>query len=431
MGSGPIWTGMSRTLHLGRALLCALAIGLLVAPAALAARPPIALGVNIDDAPGNAGKLDSYTRLVGAKPAIVMWYQSWSEPLYYSSQAAAVADRQITPMITWEPADGDRGIPLSQIIAGARDDYIRQSADAARAFGRPMLIRLAHEMNLQGSPWAAGRYGNTPAKYVAAWRHVVSIFRSEGVTNVQWVWSPNVDWGDAPFSAYFPGDAWVDWVGLDGYNWGTQKQSGWRSLGQVFGSSYDRITRLSDKPVMIAETAAPERGGDKAAWIRHGFLRDIPNRLPRVRAAVWFDRTKETDWRVNSSSSALAAFREVAASPLYGGIAKPRVRARLSFSTRCRRHGHRPVCATVGRVRFPAVAAGAAAPSCKGRVKVVIRLGHKRFRSKGTVNRHCRYRAKTKLAKNVRKGIRRARVSIRFSAASAAGKAGPKRVKLR
>jgi hypothetical protein len=140
---------------------------------------------------------------------------------------------------------------------------------------------------------------------------------------VRWVWAPNVygQGGVEPFQAYYPGNEWVDYVALDGYNWGTSGQGTdrWESLYEVFAASYKRITELSSKPVILSEVASGEAGGDKAEWIRNGFLKTIPNSFPRVAAVVWFDYDKEEDWRVNSSPEALQAFREVAASPLYDG----------------------------------------------------------------------------------------------------------------
>ena len=123
-------------------------------------------------------------------------------------------------------------------------------------------------MNLSDNTWGPGVNGNTPEEFVAAWRHVVSVFRAVGATNVLWVWSPNVDCGgQCPFDAFYPGDAWVDWVALDGYNYGPVDDVPWMSMAQIFGPSYDDLTALTTKPLMIAETASTEEGGDKAAWI--------------------------------------------------------------------------------------------------------------------------------------------------------------------
>ncbi len=303
------------------ALAAALAAGL-AAPAARAATRPVQIGVSPTGGPQDPASIDSWAQLTGVQPSIVMWYQDWypgwTNALVVPRFMDAVTERGAMPMITWEPDIGSDGVSqpayaLRNIARGDFDGYIERSAREAAAYGKPFYLRLAHEMNGDWSAWGAGVNGNTPADFVAAWRHVVGIFRSAGATNAIWVWSPNVDTGRRPFAQLYPGDEWVDWVGLDGYNWGTLDGSRWKSLGEVFGSSYDTLTRLTSKPLMIAETASTEVGGDKAAWIRDGFQYDLPARLPAVRAVIWFDRDKETDWRVNSSTAATSAFRSLAA----------------------------------------------------------------------------------------------------------------------
>ena len=277
----------------------------------------VALGVSVSD-PGRPPDLDNYVAAVGQKPAIVMWFQSFDEPLYYNNQMPVVESLGAIPMITWDPAHGGVGVPLRDIAAGAENTYLKQAAAAAVAWGKPMFIRFAHEMNLSDNPWGAGVDGNTPADYVAAWRHVVQVFRDAGASNVAWVWSPNVDCGGScPFDSFYPGDQWVDWVALDGYNYGPAGDVPWMTMAQIFGSSYDDMTAMTSKPLMIAETASTEESGDKAAWITNSFASDLPGRLSRVRAVIWFDHVGETDWRVNSSAAALAAYRGVAASPLH------------------------------------------------------------------------------------------------------------------
>jgi endoglucanase len=166
------------------------------------------------------------------------------------------------------------------------------------------------------APWSPGANGNTSAEYVAAWRHVVTLFRQEGATNVRWVWSPNIIVGDGtPYAELYPGEEWVDWVGVDGYNFGpTREWHTWTTFYDVFAASYDALAALTTKPLMIAETASTEIGGDKAAWIRRGLLTDLPTRFPRFQLVIWFHEDKETDWRINSSPATLAAFREVLAS---------------------------------------------------------------------------------------------------------------------
>lgn len=282
-------------------------------------RLTVALGVNTPDAP-SSGPVQAFAQLAGRKPQVVMWYQSWSEPLFYESQVQALAAQGIIPMINWHPVGGNPAeYSLMAIASGRFDAYIRASARSAARWGHPMYVDFAQEMNIGGYSWSIRVDGNTPALYVRAWRHVVSIFRAEGADNVQWVWAPNTDCeGHCPFTEFYPGNAWVNWVGLDGYNFANVDGTPWRQFQQIFAPSYRILTSLADKPVMIAETASTERGGSKAQWIlnmRSALLKS----LPRVRLLVWFDRIKETNWSINSSPASLAAFREVMSSTPFAG----------------------------------------------------------------------------------------------------------------
>ena len=295
----------------------------LAAPASASATSstPIALGVNVSGGPGQLAPMQSFASLSGANPSIVMWFQQWSEPLFYSTQLPNTQAMGAIPMITWDPSLNGTGIPLAQIADGAYDSYITQSADASRAWKRPIYIRFAHEMNIGASGFGPGQNGNTAADFIAAWRHVVTIFRQQGATNAEWVWSPNVDCGGrCPFTSLYPGDAWVDWVALDGYNYSSVDNVPWESFDQIFRPSYAEMTALTSKPMMIAETASAEQGGNKAQWITQTFA-DIAQSYPQIHAVVWFDRVKETDWTVNSSAGSLAAWQSLVASPDYAGTA--------------------------------------------------------------------------------------------------------------
>jgi beta-mannanase len=234
-------------------------------------------------------------------------------------------------MITWEPADWTQGTnqpqyALREIVDGRYDNHVRGWARDAAAWGEPFYLRFAHEMNGSWYPWSPGVNGNAgAAEYVAAWRRVHKIFEEEGATNVRWVWSPDVR-SSPHLAKLYPGAAYVDWVGLDGYNWGTsQPGHSWQTFSEIFGRSYDKLARMTKKPMMISETASAESGGDKAAWIRQGLLVQVPKRFPRIKAVIWFHRNNEAeayqqaDWRVNSSEAALEAYREVVSSPLYQG----------------------------------------------------------------------------------------------------------------
>jgi beta-mannanase len=164
-------------------------------------------------------------------------------------------------------------------------------------------------MNGNWYPWAEGVNGNGPGDYVRAWKHVRAIFTRVGVPNARWVWAPNVPYaGSVPLASLYPGDAYVEQVGLDGYNWSTlQSWSWWQSFGEVFGPGLDELRALTSRPVVIAEVGCPEVGGDKAAWVT-GMWSTLAAH-PEVRGLTWFDFAKETDWRIESSPASVEAFR--------------------------------------------------------------------------------------------------------------------------
>lgn len=283
---------------------------------------PRNLGVVIPWSADYLTELDAFSQKVGAAPKIVGSYRDWTIDLINPTLMDGVIARGAIPQVTWEPWDPTLGTnqpayALSTITNGVHDAYIRASAAAAAAYGKPFQLRFAPEMNGSWAPWEGTINGNTPAQYVAAWQHVVSIFRAAGAMNVTWVWAPNHG-PTGTIASYYPGDSWVDVLGIDGYNWGSADV--WQTFTQVFGAAYDIVASLNaTKPVMITETGSNEAGGDKAAWITSAYLTEIPTRFPRVTGVIWFDVNKEVDWRIDSSSASLAAYQAVAASPSWGG----------------------------------------------------------------------------------------------------------------
>lgn len=290
---------------------------------------PVALGAYVFNGPGDPQELDRFANEIGRSPAIIMWYEQWGgwdQGRLRLREVEAVLSRGATPMITWDPWDPYAGLDqpayrLVNIALGHFDAYIDSWATALASVGQPVYLRFGHEMNGDWYCWCAGVNGNSAADYVAAWRHMHDRFVAAGATNVRWVWSPNIEYaGSTAFADLYPGDAYVDWVGLDGYNWGTSKAGkAWLSFEGIFLGSYQRLLSLTAKPMMIAEMASTEVGGDKAAWIRQAFLDQLPTTFPKVRAVTWFHENKETDWRVTSSAAALAAFQEAAGSPYLQG----------------------------------------------------------------------------------------------------------------
>jgi hypothetical protein len=295
------------------AVLACLAIGCLAASPVAASGQPVALGAYIPGVAWHPGQIDRYDRLMGRPPAIVSDYKQWDVVPFERSELRAIWSRGAVPMITWEPMSyHGRHYPLRAIARGRFDGYVRRSARQAAAWGRPILLRFAHEMNGDWYPWGVG--GNSAHAYKVAWRHVVRIFRRTGADNVKWVWAPNVDQGGGhPFAGLFPGNRWVDWVGLDGFNWGYG--GSFYSFRRIFSHSYGVLSRLSDRPMMIAETGAADAG--KARWISQALRRQLP-RFDRIRALVWFNyRANGVNLRFDTPAPALRAFRAAAREPRY------------------------------------------------------------------------------------------------------------------
>jgi hypothetical protein len=274
---------------------------------------PIALGAYFPGFPQDPGVVSGWVKRSGASPAIVHSFQDWDgrDTAFNASAASAVYAMAAVPMVTWQPLN------WAQVVSGEHDTHARAYADAIRRFRQPILLRFAHEMNGSWIPWR-----DAPGRFRDTWRRLHSLFDAAGAGNARWVWSPHVvDRRAADFEPYYPGDAHVDWVALDGYNWGSRWRSGWRSFDAIFADSYRRIRSLSARPLMLAEIGCAERGGDKAAWIRDAFLSAMPRRYPAVSAVVWFDehRRDHADWRIDSSPASLAAWRDVATHPHYRG----------------------------------------------------------------------------------------------------------------
>jgi len=145
----------------------------------------------------------------------------------------------------------------------------------------------------------------TPGDYVAAWRHLHEAMADGGVDDdrLQWVWCPNADdTGGHPVEAFYPGDEYVDWVGVDGYNFGDSREwSDWRWPGDLFDDVVARLRDLTDRPLAVPEfgTSSVRSGRHdlraKSRWIRAAF--ETFDSLD-VAMACWFNVDKETDWAV-------------------------------------------------------------------------------------------------------------------------------------
>jgi hypothetical protein len=301
----------------------------------------IALGVYVKPVEGGGSSeaaLGQFASAIHRRLAIVQTFTGWETaggaPVPFPAAFVSYAETEgATPMVTWQPEQAVGGggtgagllsdqpdFSLDQLSSGRYDPYIRSWAEAAKAFGHVVYVRLMHEMNDKTYPWSIGVNGNMNAQqYITAWRHIVGIFQSVGASNVQFVWCVGAKPTQPNPAAYFPGDGYVSWIALDGYNRGRP----WQSFTSVFSVAYGEVTAVSTLPVMIAETASvesPDDPGAKAAWITSAFDQEIPQNFPRVRAVLYFDAPgRGFSYSLSSSPAAQQAFAQVAASPLYQG----------------------------------------------------------------------------------------------------------------
>ncbi|MCA9244429.1 MAG: hypothetical protein KDA32_10770 [Phycisphaerales bacterium] len=254
-------------------------------------------------------------------PRYVMFYRDLGRG-FPSEVATAIHERGATPIVSMELWRWhDRRPALDRINAGDFDDYFRGWARDARDYDHEVLLRFGFEFNGDWFSW-----GGDPIAFVTAWRRAWTLFQEEGATNVKWVWAANnQSCPDTPANAmsnYFPGAEYVDWLAIDGYNFGPNHDQWhkWESFDAVFGKCLDTIERLDPHmPIMLAEVGcAPGENSKRCDWIRDAFERITQNH-PRIRAVVWFNYDKsregEPNWRVDEDDGSLAAFAETFAAP--------------------------------------------------------------------------------------------------------------------
>jgi hypothetical protein len=266
---------------------------------------------------------DNLEQLLGRNIPLVVTFRDFKSPFPLEDCLEARA-RHKTLQITWEPwlFPTKQAVRLRDIARGKHDKYIDSWASAAKSFGSEVWIRWGHEFNGNWYPWSTSANGQSTRDYIAAYRHIHSRFTRTGAFNVRWTWCinaetvPNTSWND-PLRAY-PGDAYVDMISIDGYNFGTTLPSSrWQSFAEVFAEPYAKIVRrFPNKPLMINETACATVGGptgterDKAQWIRD-MDTVLRRTFPRISAVVWFETEKEADWRMVSSPATREASRQI------------------------------------------------------------------------------------------------------------------------
>ncbi|MFD3455756.1 glycoside hydrolase family 26 protein [Streptomyces sp. NPDC058691] len=269
-------------------------------------------GVAEDKAPHTMAPVDQYAGMVGKQPNLVAYYAEWGAGFDASGVRRAWKSGALT-LMSWEPFH----VSLADIAAGKQDAYLRTYATAVRQLNLPVVIDFADEFNGNWENW--GTKHVTPKEFVGAWRHMHDVFGDVGAANVIWAWSPNIvnPVPQVKLEPYYPGDAYVDWVGMIGYfTIGSDN-----AFDSVFGPTMRQVRTFSKKPFIILETAA-EPGERRRADVRNLFQGVTSD--DDLLGFVWFDYHKRADWRLKVSPLALAEFKRLASDDLFGfDVRKP------------------------------------------------------------------------------------------------------------
>jgi len=243
-------------------------------------------------------QVEDFAQAVGRQPNVVMYYSGWGEG-FSIPYAQTALQHGATLLVDIDPTSTS----CAAIAAGQQDGFLQSYAQSVKAFGHPVIISFGHEMNGNWYPW--GWTHTSPAEFVAAWRHMVNVFRQVGADNVTWLWTVNSVAYNGPIAEFYPGDSYVTWVGLDAYYYNATDD-----YSVVFGQSISTIRQVTQKPILIAETAIGQVSGQVAK---------IPGLFAGLSSSgllgfVWFDiaqndGTYHQDWRLEGHPYAISAFR--------------------------------------------------------------------------------------------------------------------------
>lgn len=276
----------------------------------------IKIGAVFEDYTNSTGSITSMEKSLGISFSAISIFKQFGHPQnkdLNQDNLSFIKNSGKMLMISWEPWNPDEGTQqgidyLSEITNGAQDAYINSFIISIKEYAAPVVIRFGHEMNGDWYPW-----GNKQNEYKAAYIYLHNIFRENEVNNVSWLWSINSNSvPDEPITnvaKYYPGNEFVDIIGIDGFNYGTsQNQSSWRNFKEIFLPSYNFIISNYNKQIIISEISSAEQGGDKSTWVNEMFYA-LNNDFSSIEEVVWFNLIKEADWRFDSTQSSLEAFR--------------------------------------------------------------------------------------------------------------------------
>lgn len=268
------------------------------------------LGVILDGVPASLAPVTAFGGVTGKQPDMVEFPVRFGDR-FDARAVRSVYDAGALPVIRWEPT----GTAMSAIAGGASDAAVIDYAKRIRALDLPVAINFAPAMNGNWYTWGTPKTAATD--FVAAWRHVHDLFAANGAGNVIWLWAPHaVDTSTAvPLAPLYPGDAYVDWVGIGG----SFTAAGKHTYGGVFGPTATQIAAFSRKPTLIVETGAAASPAEPAE------IKELWRAVAGYRGViglVWSERGETAGHGIAADPSALAEFKMMATDPTFGFVVK-------------------------------------------------------------------------------------------------------------
>ena len=353
-GVGPVWRllrGSVLLALLGVLVLGGVAQGRVLLPPEeglyLSGHPDCGLG----DDEVTSERVRAFGGLTGRTPVWCYLSWNWDGKNPFPSEACRVLRREgvvplvgILPWSTREQNRREERVNLAALLAGRYDAPLRAAARTVRALGFPVMLCFGPEADGGWFPWS-GRfnggsrrdgYGSPalpdgPERFRDAFRRVVRLFREEGAREVTWVFhgaerpGPDLPWNRT--EGYYPGDAYVDWIGVSLYGW--LRAGSVREMEDLLARSLPRLEALSPRrPLAVLEWGiAAGPGVDKGGWIRNAFEAFTSGEHPRLRAVAWWDKARRPDGTpsglaLEESPEGVRAYREGAASRAFGSPAR-------------------------------------------------------------------------------------------------------------
>jgi cellulose synthase/poly-beta-1,6-N-acetylglucosamine synthase-like glycosyltransferase len=270
-----------------------------------------------NDGLSNLDSIRTLENRLNARFDLVSMYLAWGDTSSISKHKEDIKnilDQKRIPLVTWEPwastfkmsdsipsLSNEKNV-MHYIASGYFDAYIREFASFIKAQDKPVFLRFAHEFDNPAYPWSpAGE--NQPEEFIKAWRHVHDVFGKLGAQQVVWVWNP---WKADCFEKYYPGDSYVDWVGITSLNYESLNDDGQSySFHELYYPFHQALKEFTAKPVILSEFGTLNTRGGSQEWVSQAF-HDIAHTFREISGVVLFNSAVDTNIPYGQKGTALS-----------------------------------------------------------------------------------------------------------------------------